>query len=285
MTVYDYVNGIFSKDNKIFKLSNSKIINERWRGKAFKELTDDEQRRIKNTTIHAIIFEQRKPNNDSGMYQIFERINTSGRTLYPQEIRNCIYHGTYNKLLLNLNKNKVWRDILGCEEDSRMSDVEYILRYFAIKDLVNTEDYYKNQIILKKFLNENMSRYCNMSNEMYSKYETNFLNVIAAVYRSLGDKAFNNISYKDDQDNEYVYNDQFVKKFHPTIYESIMLAFDFALEKNIAISENIKEKQLILLNNLEFKDAITTRTTNVENIKKRITLATRCLFGIEYEWK
>ena len=67
-TVYDYVKGIFSQNNKIFKLSNSVIINERWRGKAFSELSDDEQRRIKNTTIHAIIFEQKKPNNDTGMF-------------------------------------------------------------------------------------------------------------------------------------------------------------------------------------------------------------------------
>lgn len=64
-TVYDYVHGIFSKNGRSFKLSNSKIINERWRGKTFSQLTEDEQRRIKNTTIHAIIFEQKKPNNDS----------------------------------------------------------------------------------------------------------------------------------------------------------------------------------------------------------------------------
>ena len=99
-TVYDYVTGIFEKNGKVFKLANSKIINERWRGKAFVELSEDEQRRIRNTTIHAIIFEQKKPCNDSGMYQIFERINTSGRTLSSQEIRNCIYYGNYN----NINK-------------------------------------------------------------------------------------------------------------------------------------------------------------------------------------
>lgn len=38
-TVYDYVNGIFSKNGRTFKLSNSKIINERWRGKTFLELS------------------------------------------------------------------------------------------------------------------------------------------------------------------------------------------------------------------------------------------------------
>ena len=61
MTVYDYVRGIFSTDEKVFKLSNSEKINVRWRNKAFAELSTDDQRKIRSTTIHAIIFEQKKP--------------------------------------------------------------------------------------------------------------------------------------------------------------------------------------------------------------------------------
>lgn len=74
MTVFDYVKGIFSGDGKVFKLSNTENINSRWRGKAFAELEVEEKRRIRNTTIHAIIFEQKYPRNDTGMFQIFERI-------------------------------------------------------------------------------------------------------------------------------------------------------------------------------------------------------------------
>ena len=107
MTVYDFVNGIFSGDGKIFRLSNTGNINERWKGKAFRELSIEEQRRIRNTTIHAIIFEQKHPKNDTGMFQIFERINTGGRTLKAQEIRNCIYQGRCNNLLIELNKYKI----------------------------------------------------------------------------------------------------------------------------------------------------------------------------------
>lgn len=127
LTVYDYVRGIFSGDNKIFKLSNSDIVNQRWRGKAFAELTSDEQKRIKNSTIHAIIFEQKYPQNDTGMYQIFERINASGRILKSQEIRNCVYHGKFNTLIMKLNKDHNWRMLFGSEnEDPRMADVELV---------------------------------------------------------------------------------------------------------------------------------------------------------------
>ena len=123
-----------------------------------------------------------------------------------------------------------------------------------------------------------------MSNEQYEKYEKNFITVISEVYQSLGETAFNNISYKYNEKDEFIYSDQFVNKFHPTIFESIMLAFDFAISKKMSF-DNLKQKQLDLLNDHNFKEAITTRTTNIENIKKRISLATKYLFGIEYEWK
>ena len=57
ITVHNYVLGKpFPRDQKLFKLSNSIKINSRWRGKAFSEISTDDQRRIKSATIHAIIF-------------------------------------------------------------------------------------------------------------------------------------------------------------------------------------------------------------------------------------
>ena len=68
MTVFDYVKkGVFGGDGKSFSLSNSEIINERWRGKTFQELQPEEQRKIRNSSIHAIVFEQKQPKDDTGM--------------------------------------------------------------------------------------------------------------------------------------------------------------------------------------------------------------------------
>ena len=285
-TVYDYVKGVFSQNNKVFKLSNSIIINERWRGKAFSELSDDEQRRIKNTTIHAIIFEQKKPNNDTGMFQIFERINTSGRTLSSQEIRNYVYHGRFNDLLIELNKNTDWRELLNCKEDIRMLDMENILRFFAITDIENTDFYLKKQIILKKFLNEYMSQNSNIDDNQYEKLKSTFEKIMHIININLGSIAFNNLSFKNNP--EEIYSEIYVPKFHPTIFEAVSAAFLYA-SKHLDLStynfSEIKDKHIKLLNNEEFKDAISTRTTKIENIKKRITLATEYLFDLNYEWK
>lgn len=272
MTVYDYVNGIFSTDKKIFKLSNSEKINKRWRNKAFKELTSDEKRKIRSTTIHAIVFEQKKPeNNDTSLYQIFERINTSGRTLMAQEIRNCIYQGTLNTLLFELNKNEKWRILFGLEqEDDRMRDLEYILRFFAFKsDGVRQSK--KKQLSLKKTLNIFMGEYAHADVNIIDKFREDFLDTINIVFDVLGQDAFHNFS-----------NGKFTKKFHPAIYDAIMVAF-FELRHELNCHSKISvERHVDLLRNAEFNKTITMRTTDIDNINDRIDLVKKMVIeGIE----
>jgi uncharacterized protein with ParB-like and HNH nuclease domain len=277
MTVRDYVKGIFSTDNKVFKLTRSEKINRRWRGKAFSELPDTEQRRIRNTTIHAIIFVQEHPStNDTGMYQVFERINTSGRTLLTQEIRNCVYQGNLNTLLMELNKGETWRKLYGLEkEDSRMRDIEFILRFMALsnKDFRHVE---ATSISLKKYLNEFMGMEENNQVDSIDSLKDKFIEASETVYACFGVEAFHNISTK--------YPDKLVPKFNPTIYDSIMIATSLALTNGYSFSENIyKEKRLRLLRDETYQDAISIRTTNIDKINARFRLALQYLFEIDYE--
>lgn len=277
MTVYDFTRGVFSGDGKVFKLSNSIIINEKWRGKAFAELTSDEQRRVRNTTIHAIIFEQKHPKSDTGMYQIFERINTSGRTLKPQEIRNCVYHGPFNTLLSNLNINTDWRLLFGSqEEDSRMSDIEMIVRFFALKDISARTRAGQKQISLKKYLNEYMGDANKLSKEEYDSMTETFCDTMAFISQNIGKDAFHNLSKTTEKRPVQV----FVDKFHPTIFDAISIATSnlIASKKTIDV-DDITNRHLILLNNTDFVDAISIRTTNIDKIKSRINIAAKVLYG------
>jgi len=83
--------------------------------------------------------------------QVFERLNTGGVRLSKQEIRNSIYHGRFNSLLLELVKNSVFRSVWGipkytAEEEvnppdellkvpmyAQMRDAEIALRFFALR--------------------------------------------------------------------------------------------------------------------------------------------------------
>ena len=154
MTVYDYIfKKKFSGENVLFRLTNTKAINKRWRNKAFDELCPEDQRQLRNSTIHAIIFEQKLPqDDDTSMFQIFSRINTSGKTLNAQEIRNCVCQGEFYSVLMELNRYPKWRELYGdAKPDNRMLDMELILRFFAIRDLRRMKAE-KRQINLRRYL-------------------------------------------------------------------------------------------------------------------------------------
>jgi hypothetical protein len=83
--------------------------------------------------------------------QVFERLNTGGVKLEHQEIRNSLYHGKLNSLLLEVVKNDIFRKAWGLplyspsEEEqkpekliknktySEMRDLEIALRFFALR--------------------------------------------------------------------------------------------------------------------------------------------------------
>jgi uncharacterized protein with ParB-like and HNH nuclease domain len=222
MTVYDYIRGIFSKDERVFRLARSDKINHRWRGKAFSELGEVEQRRIRNTTIHAIIFIQQQPDDDdTSLFQIFERINTSGRALLSQEIRNCVAQGKFNNLLLELNLNLKWRMLFGLKEpDSRMRDTEFILRFFALSSPDFKGDR-REKISLKRYLDIYMKNHSNPVEEEIEIMRDRFSASIELIYGCFGTSAFHNISPKEPT--------RLVTKFSPTIYDSIMIATDYLI--------------------------------------------------------
>lgn len=83
--------------------------------------------------------------------QVFERLNTGGVKLSNQEIRNAIYPGPLNDLIMQLVRNEIFRRAWGlppyyAEEEtnppesllrnptySQMRDAEIVLRFFALR--------------------------------------------------------------------------------------------------------------------------------------------------------
>lgn len=275
MTVRDFIKGIFSKDDSVFSLTKSPKINAKWRGKTFSQLSGNEQKKIRNTTIHSIIFVQIKPADDTSFYQIFERINTSGRTLQPQEIRNCVYQGKFNKLLIELNENEKWRELFGTSKpDPRMRDLEFILRFLAISS-TNWALEDEGLISLKKFLNEFMGSKKSSEEAALLNRKNEFVETVDFIHKNLGKNAFHNISIKTGA---------YTNKFNPTIYDSIMTATNMALNKNNNLElEKLKDKKLNLLKSVDYQDLIRYRTTNKDRIAKRISLALKSLYNLKYE--
>ncbi|MBN3886993.1 MAG: DUF262 domain-containing protein [Nostoc sp. JL34] len=74
----------------------------------------------------------------------FERLNTGGIALSQQEVRNCLYYGKFNQLLLDLATNSIFAEAWEIPLDSKlklvqnnlykkMEDAELVLRFFALR--------------------------------------------------------------------------------------------------------------------------------------------------------
>lgn len=86
--------------------------------------------------------------------QVFERLNTGGERLNPQELRNSLYSGPFNDMIVSLSKESDFTgswDIPNHEENTladesvtealrnnilfkRMTDVEIVLRFYAFQN-------------------------------------------------------------------------------------------------------------------------------------------------------
>lgn len=91
-------------------------------------------------TIRNVFIKQNFPeNDDSCIYEIFNRLNSGGVNLKPQEIRMSLYYSDFYTMLYKLNTLPEWRKIIGVNEpDLNMKDIETLLRGFAI--LMEWED-------------------------------------------------------------------------------------------------------------------------------------------------
>lgn len=105
-----------------------------YNGKLFSELSPKDQRKLKNSTLRAINIRQLKPSSDGdSVFHIFERLNTGGTQLKPQEIRNAVYRGPIVDGLTGLNSDTNWQSVLGLKKpDRNQKDVELVLRLFSL---------------------------------------------------------------------------------------------------------------------------------------------------------
>jgi hypothetical protein len=110
---------------------------------------------VENLTIPVTVLrcDLTKKNHTEYLFTIFHRLNTGGMKLNNQEIRDCIYSGTFNNFLKEADKNPAWRKLnrMQPKQSYRFSKQEIILRFLAFYDKVLTYEGH-----LAKFLNAYM---------------------------------------------------------------------------------------------------------------------------------
>lgn len=122
--------------NKNFVLTESELIGELLNGISINELPIKFKLTLKRAVCRVEIL---KWDSSFDMrYELFNRLNTGGSPLKPQEIRNCIFLGDFNNLLKEISLNPMFRNIIEDDEEKQrnysdeMYFEELVLRYFSI---------------------------------------------------------------------------------------------------------------------------------------------------------
>ncbi len=140
--------------------------------------------RVENLTLPITMLrcDYSKMSHTNYIFMIFHRLNSGGKKLNNQEIRNCIYGGSLNNLLKELNKNPNWMKINKMKQPSgyRFIQEEIILRFFAFHD--GYENYAGR---FAKFLNNYMSKHRNPGDNFLTGKMSLFNRTIDTVYKSM----------------------------------------------------------------------------------------------------
>ncbi len=192
LSVVFFFEGYFGKEStqgkrQVFRLTG---LSEKspYHGKRFQDLGEVDQRKLKQAVLRAVNIRQLSPKEDDKTcaYHIFERLNTGGTPLTPQEIRNVVFRGKFNQLLKEANKDVNWRKIIGKSYlDKHQKDIEFLLRVFSLVGAYNT---YEKP--MKQFLNNAMGNNKKGTSEKTTMFFEVFPQVTEMVVARLGPKPF-----------------------------------------------------------------------------------------------
>lgn len=177
-------------------------------GLYFKDMEKPLQRRLKQSSLGAICILKESQNLK---YEIFARLNQGAVSLKPQELRNCIYRGSCNKMLIELANNK-YLPVLFKDENKRMQYQERVLRFFALRNFTE----YKSSML--KTMNDYMIVHQNDDSEKIEKSKALFNRTIDIIKQVLGETAFLAINREDGK---------VIEKFSGSVYDSIIIPFSF----------------------------------------------------------
>ena len=209
-------------------------------------------------TIRNILVRQVGPAGDEAMYEIFNRLNSGGVNLTPQEIRRCMYDSEFYEMLYLTNTEESWRRLVGTRiPDVHMKDVEILLRGFAM--LIDGATYTPSMVRFLNSFSQNAKSYDKSKLEQLRKLLDSFLDSC----QHLPPSSFHSTK----------------GRFSPMIFESVFVAAcQEAYQAGQAVKGKIELDSLnYLKENWEFRSATQSQTTSQSNVKKRIERAQEIL--------
>jgi hypothetical protein len=242
---------------KVFKLTN---VQDPFNGCTYEKLPEKDRLQLNNSILHATIVKQDAPENENtSTYHIFERLNSGGRRLAPQEIRTAIYHGPLIDLLKKLSQNEAWRQIYG-PPSPRLKDQELILRFFA---LYHDAEHYQRP--MSEFLSTFSAKHRYLEPLFADEWRKLFSETAAIIFTALNGSAFRP-----------------ERSLNAAVFDSVMVGTARRLQKGrIKDLDAFSKAYHKLLQDSEYLAAVSRSTADEKNVAERLKKATSAMAGVE----
>jgi hypothetical protein len=209
---------------------------------------------------------------------VFERLNTGGKQLNAQEIRNAIYSGRFNDLIVELTRNILFTRICGippyspqyAETDyesperkknslyKTMGDCQIVLRFFALR----REDEIKGS--MRSILDHCMERNLNLSEQNAAQYALEYVERLNLADELFGSDTFKLAPKPDERPSE-------------SMYDAVMIALDRLWEHRNQLllgKERIQNAYWAELDTPEKLERFSGRANTAADIRTRIASMT-----------
>lgn len=243
------------KRQRVFVLTD---VHPRFNGKRYSSLEEPDRLRLDNSIIHATIIKQDSPpGEDTSIYHIFERLNSGGQKLAPQEIRSALYHGPLIKTVKELNEYKTWRDVFG-KVHPHLKDQELILRYLAFAFEAN-----RYERPMSEFINKFTARHRSADTSFLAKVQAKFISAIDLAWSSLDRRAFRP-----------------ERALNAAVFDSVMIGLTRLIEDDPDIDRaTVRTRYERLLNDKDYLEAVSRSTADEGFVQLRLKKAVEFLSG------
>lgn len=256
-------------NEKVFKLEN---VNATLKGLTYKTLTEPDRRLLDSTILQATVVVPRGKDLEP-VYRVFERINSSGIKLMPQEIRVALYSGKLIKLIRELNMDQNWRSMFG-PPNSRLKDNELILRYLALLE---------NASIVKGFAWDRVEARNDPSlgEKVYKPAMASYLNAYLSRHRNLEELDSGKIT-EEFRFIAKVLNEAAGRstlrldstQVNAAQTDAVMVGAALAMRDGVNITVESARKSIESLRVLEsFRSAVLDSTSHAENVHSRLKIS------------
>lgn len=249
---------VLEKENPL-KLEGLQFL-KNFDGFTFSQLARPEVKRIKSLKITMNTLRKGTPLDVK--YIIFQRVNTAGVPLTPQEMRHALNQGPAAIFIKELADMESFKKATNYSvESKRMQDRDFVNRFIAF--FIGYQDYMGD---LDMFLNDKMGELNKMTSEQRNDIRVSFDKAMKCCYEIFKIDTFRK-RYKQEDRRKPI-----SKAVYDTLSVNIAWLSDEERTLLLKNTEAFKTGMIRLFNDKKFDFSITTGTGKRYNVEQRFTM-------------